>query len=108
MLPPGAWLLENGWISPSRASHAASVVFARKADWSWRFCQDYRGLNAITAKSVEPLPHVEQLIDDTRGARWFTKLDLASAYHQFRVHVHKTSFRVPGGQFEFHGWRQDS
>ena len=49
-------------------------------------------------------PHVEQLIDETRGARWFTKLDLASAYHQFRIResdVPKTSFRVHGGQFEF-------
>ena len=36
-----AILLDNGWIHPSRASHAASIVFARKADGSWRFCQDY-------------------------------------------------------------------
>ena len=99
-----AHLLDNGWIRPSRAAHAASVVFARKADGSWRFCQDYRGLNAITQRSVEPLPHVDQLVDETRGARFFTKLDLASAYHQFRIREadqFKTSFRVPGGQFEF-------
>ena len=66
--------------------------------------QDYRGLNAITQRSVEPLPHVDQLVDETRGARFFTKLDLASAYHQFRIREEdqfKTSFRVPGGQFEF-------
>jgi hypothetical protein len=78
-----ALLLDNGWIRPSTASHAASVVFARKADGSWRFCQDYRGLNAITRRSVEPLPHVDQLVEETRRARFFTKLDLASAYHQF-------------------------
>ena len=99
-----AWLLDNGGICPTRSSHAALVVFVRKADSSWRFCQDYRGLNTITQKSVEPLPHVKQLIDETRGARWFTKLNLASAYHQFRIHqsnIHKTSFRVPGGQYEF-------
>ena len=99
-----ATLLDNGWIRPSRASHAASIVFARKADGSWRFCQDYRQLNALTKKSVEPLPHIDQLIDETRGARFFTKLDLASAYHQFRIResdVYKTSIRVPGGQYEF-------
>jgi hypothetical protein len=79
-------------------------VFARKADGTWRFCQDFRGLNAITARSVEPLPHVDQLVDETHGARFFTKLDLASAYHQFRIaeaDQYKTSFRVPGGQYEF-------
>jgi hypothetical protein len=53
---------------------------------------------------VEPLPHVEQLVDETRGARVFSKLDLESAYMQFRIREEdqfKTSFRVPGGQYEF-------
>ena len=92
------------WIVPSGASHAASIVFARKADGTWRFCQDYRGLNAITQPSKEPLPHVDQLVDETRGARFFSKLDLASSYHQFRIRPadqYKTTFRVPGGQYEF-------
>ena len=43
-----AALLDNGWIRPSRASHATSVVFARKADGSWRFCQDYRGYPEVS------------------------------------------------------------
>ena len=53
---------------------------------------------------MEPLPHIDQLIDETQGARFFTKLDLASAYHQFRIRasdVYNTSVRVPGGQYEF-------
>ncbi len=62
-------------------------MFARKPDGTLRFCQDYRGLNAImiTQRSVEPLPHVDQQVDETRGARFFTKLDLASTYMQFRI-----------------------
>ena len=53
---------------------------------------------------MEPLPHVDRLVDETRGARFFTKLDLAMAYMQFRIREedqYKTSFRVPGGQYEF-------
>ena len=80
-----AFLNYQGWIIPSSTSHAASVVFARKADGTWRFCQDYRGLNVITQKSVELQQHIDQLIDETRGARFFTKLDLAMAYMQFRI-----------------------
>jgi hypothetical protein len=57
------------------------VVFARKPDGSWSICYDYRGLNAIT----RPLPHIDTLLDGTRGSRFFTKLDLASSYHQLRV-----------------------
>ena len=54
---------------------------------------------------MEPLPHVDQLVDETRAACFFTKLDLAVAYVQFRIredspeeNQYKTSFRVPGGQ----------
>ena len=72
-------------------------MFARKPDSTWRFCQDYHSLNAITQRSVEPLPHVEQLVDETRGARFLSKIDLAGTYWQFRVRSEdrfKTSFRV--------------
>jgi hypothetical protein len=47
---------------------------------------------------------VDQLVDETRGARFFTKLDFASAYLQFRIRPEdqsKTSFRMPGGQYEY-------
>jgi hypothetical protein len=53
---------------------------------------------------VEPLPYVDQLVDETSGARFFTKLDLATAYMQFRIRdeaEYKTSFRVPDGHYEF-------
>ena len=97
-------LLDYGWIRHSTAGHAAAVVFARKPDNTWRICYDYRGLNAITRKAIEPIPHIEALLDATRGAAFFTKLDLASAYNQFRVREEdrwKTSFRCPLGQFEW-------
>ena len=50
---------------------------------------------------MEPLQHVDQLVDETRGAHFFTKLDLSMAYMQFRIQEEdqcKTPFRVPGGQ----------
>ena len=97
-------LLDRGWIQHSTAGHAASVVFARKPDGTWRICYDYRGLNAISRPAVEPLPHIDALLDGTRGSRFFTKLDLASSYHQLRVRASdrwKTSFRSQLGQFEW-------
>ena len=95
-------LLDRGWIQHSTAGHAASVVFARKPDGTWRICYDYRGLNAISRPAVEPLPHIDALLDGTRGSCFFTKLDLASSYHQLRVRASdrwKTSFRSQLGQF---------
>ena len=90
----------------STAGHAAAVVFARKPNGSWRICYDYRGLNAITRPAVELLPHINALLDGTLGSRLFTKLDLASSYHQLRVRASdrwktRTSFRSQLGQFEW-------
>ncbi len=99
-------LLDSGWIhwQHSTAGHAAAVVFARKPDGTWRICYDYRGLNAITRPAVEPLPHIDALLDSMRGSRFFTKLDLASSFHQLQVRSTdrwKTSFRSQLGQFEW-------
>ena len=77
-------LLDRGWIQHSTAGHAAAVVFARKPDGSWRI-YDYRGLNAVTRPAVEPLPHIDALLDGARGSRFFIKLDLPSSYHQPRL-----------------------
>jgi hypothetical protein len=62
------------------------------------------GLNTITRPAVEPLPHIDALLDGTRGSCYFTKLDLASSYHQLRVRASdrwKTSFRSQLGQLEW-------
>ena len=87
--------LDRGWIQSSTAGHAAAVVFARKPDGSCQIC--YRGLNSITRPAVEPLQHIDTLLDSTRGSRCFTTVDLASAYHQLLIREAdrwKTSFRI--------------
>jgi hypothetical protein len=78
-------LLDRGWIQHSTAGHVAVVVFARKPDGTWRICYDYWGFDAITRPAVEALPLIEALLDGTRGSLFFTKLDVASRYHQLRV-----------------------
>ncbi len=60
-------LLNRGWIQHSTAGHAASLVFVRKPNGTWRTCYDYRGLNAITRLAVQQLPHINALLDGTRG-----------------------------------------
>ena len=54
--------------------------------------------------AVEPLQHIDALLDGTQGSCFFTKLDLASSYHRLRVRPAdrwKTSFRSQLGQFEW-------
>ena len=73
-------LLDRGWIQHPTAGHATAVVFARKPDGTSRICYDYRGLNAMTRPAVEPLPHIDALLDGTRGSRFFTELDHLGHY----------------------------
>ena len=60
-------LYERGWIECSTTGHAAAAVFVQNPDGSWRLCYDYRGLNAITEPLVEPLLHINTLLEQTRG-----------------------------------------
>jgi len=97
-------LLANGWITDSHSRYAAPVIFVKKPNGTLRMCVDYRGLNKITVKDRYPLPYIEDLLDKLHGGRIFTKLDLASGYHQVRIHpddFHKTAFIAPEGFYEY-------
>ena len=98
------WYLDRGWIRPSTSAFGAPVVFAKKADGTLRFCLDYRALNNITIKNRYPLPKIDELLDQLHGAKYFTSLDLSSAYHQIPMapeDIHKTAFRTRYGHYEF-------
>ncbi|GLB45973.1 putative retroviral aspartyl protease [Lyophyllum shimeji] len=62
----------SGRIRPSKSPMASPVFFIKKKDGSLRLVQDYRALNAITVKNRYPLPLISELINNLRGARYFT------------------------------------
>jgi hypothetical protein len=75
-------LQEAGYIRLSSSSWGAPVLFVQKKDGSQRMCVDYRSLNDITIKNKYPLPRIEDLFDQMRGARVFSKIDRRSGYHK--------------------------
>ena len=97
-------LLDKGFIRPSTSPWGAPVLFAKKKDKTLRLCIDYRQLNRVTIKNRYPLPRIDNLFDQLRGARVYSKIDLRTGYHQLRVRdidIPKTTFRTRYGHFEF-------
>ena len=69
-----------------------------------RLCIDCRQLNKFIVKNKYPLPRIDDIFDQMRGAKVFSKIDLRSGYHQVRIKdedIHKTAFRTRYGHYEF-------
>ena len=74
-------LLKKGYIRPSVSLWGAPILFVRKKDGTLRLCIDFRQLNKATMKNRYPLPRIDDLFDQLRGAKILSKIDLRSGYH---------------------------
>lgn len=97
-------LLQKGYIRPSVSPWGAPVLFVKKKDGTMRLCIDYREINKIIVRNRYPLPRIDDLFDQLKGAGIFSKIDIRSGYHQMRVadeDISKTAFRTRYGHYEF-------
>ncbi|KAG8483090.1 hypothetical protein CXB51_022058 [Gossypium anomalum] len=93
-----------GFARPSLSPWGAPVLFVKKKYEYLKLCIDYQKLNKITIKNKYPLPRIDDLFDQLKGAIVFLKIDLRSGYYQLRVKdldVPKTAFRTRYGHYEF-------
>nr|KYP39816.1 Transposon Ty3-I Gag-Pol polyprotein [Cajanus cajan] len=99
-------LLEKQLVRPSVSPWGAPVLLVKKKDGGSRLCVDYRQLNKLIIKNKYPLPRIDDLMDQLRGASVFSKIDLRSGYHQIRVKegdIPKTAFRTRYDHYDFVG-----
>jgi hypothetical protein len=99
-----AELQSKGFIRPSSSPWEAPVLFVEKKDETQQMCVDYRSLNEVTIKNKYPLPRIEDLFDQMKGASVFSKIDLRSRYHQLKIResdIPKTAFCTRYGLYEY-------
>ena len=97
-------LVDKGFIQPSVSPWGAPVLFVQKNHGTLTLCIDDRQLNRVTIKNRYPLPCIDDLFDQLRGACVFSKIDLRSGYYQLKImsdDVPKTAFRTRYGHYEF-------
>jgi hypothetical protein len=79
-------------------------TFFQKKDGTLRLCIDFRQLNKYTIKKKYPLTRIDDVFNQVRGAKIFSKIDLRSRYHHVRIKeedIHKIAVRTRYGHYEF-------
>uniref|UniRef100_A0A3B3Q8H6 Gypsy retrotransposon integrase-like protein 1 n=1 Tax=Paramormyrops kingsleyae TaxID=1676925 RepID=A0A3B3Q8H6_9TELE len=97
-------LIAQTWVRKSNSPYASPVVCVRKKDGSLRLCIDYRELNRKTHPDRQPIPRVQDIMDNLGGNSWFSLLDQGKAYHQgFMAKESRplTAFVTPWGLYEW-------
>jgi hypothetical protein len=82
----------------------APFLFVKKKYRTLRLCIDFRQLNNVTIKNKYPLPRIDDLFDQFKDAKIFSKIDLGSGYHQVRIKdedIKKTTLRTRYGHYKF-------
>ena len=97
-------LIASGQLRVSHSPYGAMALIVRKQDGTPRVVVDYRALNEMTVKNKYPLPLMDEMFDRVHGAKFFTKIDLRTGFHQIRIadaDIEKTAFRTRYGSFEY-------
>ena len=97
-------MLRQGIIQPSVSDWSSNVVLVKKKDQTYRFCVDFRALNACSIRDMQPIPRIDSCLEALAGASWFTTLDMRSGFFQVKIReedAKKTNFITRNGAFSF-------
>jgi hypothetical protein len=96
-------MLQKGHIRPSSSPRGSPIMLVHKKDGTWGLFNDYRALNKITVWNRFLIPWIDDLLDQLKGAKYLSKIELSSGYHHVPIEpsdVWKTAFKSKEGLFE--------
>lgn len=99
-----AELLRKKYIKPSNSPCSSPILLVGKKDGKMRLCVDYRKLNNATIPDHFPIPNTEELLNELKAAKIFTKIDLRAGYNLVRIkqgHEWMTAMRTRFGVYEW-------
>lgn len=98
-------MLAKDVIEPSSGPWCSPIVITKRKDGSYRFCIDFRKINAISERDAYPIPQINSTLDKLRNSKFFSKIDLRNGYWNIPLAEESrpiTAFVVPGrGLFQF-------
>jgi hypothetical protein len=97
-------LLKKGYICPSVSPWGMPTLLVKKKDGTLRHCIDFEQLNKVIVKNKYQLPRIDDMFDQLRGERIFSKIDLIYVYHQVIIkeeNISKTTFITRYGHYDF-------
>jgi hypothetical protein len=97
-------ILKKGYIRPSVSPWGAPFFLVKNKVGTLILCIDFRNLKKVIVKNKYPLPRIDDLFDELKDAKIFSKIYLSSGYHQVSIkeeHISKTAFRTRYGHYEF-------
>ena len=97
-------LLAGDIIQSSNSPYASPLIMIKKKTEGYRLVVDYRALNKLIIPDPYPLPKIQSILDNLRGFKYFSTLDLNSSFHQIELDPRDrklTAFLSPDGQFEY-------
>jgi hypothetical protein len=97
-------LLKKGYICPSVSPWGSPVLFLKKKYGTLILCIDFRQLNKVIVKNKYPLPRTDDIFDQLKDEKIFSKIYLRLGYHQVNIkeeYINNTTFRTRYGHYEF-------
>ena len=98
------YMLDNDLIEASQSPWSSPCILVPKPDKSYRFCTDFRKVNAVTKADSYPLPRIEDCIDRVSHSCYVSKFDLLKGYWQVPLTNRAkeiSAFVTPDGLFQY-------